>query len=91
MLKVGTEEVYMPDLKTLVGIYDVEKKKMVWNWTPFIYKSAKGYYKNARGDVVQVKDDSASFIGVFTPETKSIIKGSEPLDLNTADLISELA
>jgi hypothetical protein len=90
MLKVGTDEVYLPDTKTFVGTIDVDENKMTWKWSLFTYKNAKGYYKNARGDVVKVKDDIANYIGLFNPETKTIVERPEPADLNLPDLIAEL-
>lgn len=90
MLKAGTAEVYLLDCKTFVGML-IDDDTMEWKWRTFTYKNAKGYYKNARNNVVQVKDGKAVFKGNFNEMSKNVIACLSPTDLNLAELIAEVA
>lgn len=89
MQKVGTLEVYLPDCKTFVGTL-VDADTMEWKWRLFLYKSAKGYFKNARDNVVQIKDGVATFKGNYNKESKTVVMCPEPTDLNLSELIASV-
>lgn len=89
--KVGSAEVYEieGDNKVFVGIL-ADADHISWHWRHIKYKNSKGYYMNARNNVVKVADGVVTWVGNYNTETKSIVEGACPPDVILGDVISEI-